>query len=274
MRLFECCYGFGDALMNVPVLKAYSESTGEKVCVATRQNNFDAFTNLDFVDKVYPIQALHSGVHVAREHGFEYAQLTQHHLFNVYRRRWPRHSLMDTPSTVARRTWKLDIDPKPVFIPTEEELAKTECFKDCQKPIVAIEAHANSSQSWSTVKHNRMLCREYLGDQFNVLWVSHVDPPNLEYVDDMKRFSRRECVAALRYCDLFLTTCSGLCVGAFGLPKEMQPKKVVMTLNRSQERVYKLQGKFEEYGFHDDLEYAWNYRLATTAIENFKENLI
>jgi hypothetical protein len=271
MKLFECAYGFGDCLMNVPLLKAYSETMGEKVCVATRSANFDAFYNLDFIETIYPISSLHEGRSVAVRENLRYVQATQHHCFNRYRAMDPHHSLVDTPK-VTGEFLNVHFDNKPIIIPTEEELAKTEELAG-DVPVVALEADCNSSQAWSTVKDYREFCRKRLGPQYKLLWLSLVPKPDLDYVDGMERFTRRECIAALRHCDLLITTGSGICVGAFGLERKMQPKKIIMTFKSSDNSRYKIVEKLNEYQHHPNIEYAWNITQANHYIKNFRKSV-
>ena len=275
MILFESCYGFGDCLMNIPLIKAYSECKNHSVHIATRNANKDAFENLDFIEKIHPITKLNEGKELAKKINLPYQQLTQHYWW----KRINQQSLMDIPSIVGKRKFDLIFPNQPIIIPTEEEISATEDLRSTI-PLIAIEADCNSNQSWVKDKSDifEKLLSQIMPTPYKILWLSKTKPipefmQKLDYVDDMHRFTRRECVAALRHCELLISTNSGFFVAAMALKNNMQPQQVLSLLSSRSERGYKIHEKILQYGWHKNLKWAFNESELGNSIEFFAKNL-
>jgi hypothetical protein len=228
--LLECSHGFGDGLYNVPLTEAFAHKYGP-VGIAVRAHCQDAWFNVPWVDEILTIPGMHGGVEAARTHGYQqYFQLTQNVHFFDFKSGDPNHSLVNTPRGVAQLHGLELPDRRPQIFLTAEELATRSLYHDGIRSV-AIEAVFKSGQSWADAA-----CFQKIVDRFanthRILWLSPevpapAFPRTAVGLDDMKRWTRRQCIAALSTADVFFSVGSGFFCASLALPQELRPPRSV-----------------------------------------------
>lgn len=237
----ESAHGFGDCLFNAPLIKAIGEKHGTKVTVTVRPHCADAFENLPFVDRVVKVQEMHHGMKWLRENGYKHAyQITQNVKFFEFRQHDNRHSLVDTPTLTGKQIG-VQFDPRPLFAASGREHSAAKTLPD-DKPIIAIESVYTSAQSWAQPAHIMQIVDKFK-DTHRILWLSNSGCPKINGVDDMLRFSRRECIMCLSRCRYFFSVGSGFFCATLALPREFQPKNTVCLWT---DELYRYEGRLTE----------------------------
>lgn len=222
----ESAHSFGDGLFNASLIKAISEKHKSKVTVAVRPHCADAFDNLPFVDKVVIIQEMGEGTQLLANLGYKNVyQITQNIKFMQFKSFDKNHSLVNTPLMTGMQLGIGYFDQRPIFIPSEKEL-KAPLKIEHDKPIIAIESVYTSSQSWAKKKHFDTIVEKFQ-DTHKILWLSNEGCPKNKNIDDMLRFTRRECICCLSLCEYFFSVGSGFFCASLALPKSQQPKNTI-----------------------------------------------
>lgn len=261
----ESAHSFGDTLFNIPLIKALHDYTGQKVAVATRQPYVDGFKNVPWVSEVFIIGGMGQGVPLLKSKGYQHVyQITQNAKFPGYQIRDPNHSLVDTPLWVGREIGLPDFDQRPIFLPTEQEIEKTnDVVRDI--PTIAIECDARSAQSWANDKDIARIIDKYKATH-RILWLSIKPAPSLGCVDDVaRRFSRRETIMCLRAAQTFYSVGSGFFCSALALPKKWQPGNIVCLW---EDRLYKYMGRLNELKWHEDITWITSRKQFSDQIES------
>lgn len=222
----ESAHGFGDICFNAPLMKAIQQRYDDQLWVAIRPHCKDGLFNLSWVHKIVEIKNMGDGISKLRSLGCDpVIQITQNVKFFEFREIDPNHSLIDTPLLTGRQLGLPDFDQRPIFIPTNEELEKTDSML-CGKPTIAIESVYNSGQSWAGPKAINQILEKYV-DTHRVLWLSNEGAPDHPNVDNLLRFTRREVIMCLRACEIFFSVGSGFFCATLSLPSGFQPVKTV-----------------------------------------------
>lgn len=259
----ESAHGFGDCLFNVPLIKAISEKHKTKVTVTVRHHCADAFNNLPFINDVIRINEMHQGEKLLRERGYEYVyQITQNIKFFEFRNADQNHSLIDTPLQTGRQIG-LDFDNRPVIIPTKEESSVLNQLTS-KLPMIAIESVYTSAQSWANREHIMQIVDAYK-DSHQILWLSNKDCPEVTNVDNMLRYTRRECIMCLSKCDYFFSVGSGFFCATLALPRRLQPKKTICLWK---DELYKYEKRLDEEKWNSEITWVHNANELTAALES------
>lgn len=247
----ESAHSFGDALFNIPLIKAISEKWRTKIVVATRKPYRDAFHNIPWVDETLVINSMGDGERVLRQHGCKVTyQITQNVKFFEFKQHDSEHSLIDTPLLTGRQIGLADFDQRPIFMPTDAELKAVQPLLTGQKTI-AVESEYRSGQSWATADDfNRI--REKFKD-YRILWLSNKDAP--PEADNMLRFTRRQVILALQACDIFFSVGSGFFCSSLALPTHLQPKRIVCLWD---DTLYKYERRITESRWHNNIQWVHN----------------
>lgn len=222
----ESAHGFGDICFNLPLMKAIQQKYNDELWVAIRPHCKDGLYNIPWVHKIIDIKNMGDGNAKLKSLGCNpVIQITQNVKFFEFRDRDPNHSLIDTPLLTGRQLGLPDFDQRPIFLPTKDELEKTDLMLSKQ-PTIAIESVYKSGQSWADRKVIKLILDKYI-DTHRILWLSNEGAPIHHNVDDMLRFTRREVIACLRACDIFFSVGSGFFCATLALPSGFQPVKTV-----------------------------------------------
>ena len=222
----ESAHGFGDGLFNSALIRELSKHHNTKVGVAVRPHCKDAFYNLPWVDEIVEIQQMNEGAKALQDLGYQRTiQITQNVKFFEFRKSDPDHSLIDTPLFTGRQLGLPDFDQRPIFYPTREELATTDCMLSDQ-PTIAIESVYTSGQSWTKRGDIQLILDKYLPTH-RILWLSNSGAPDHPNVDNLLRFSRRQAIMCLRACDIFFSVGSGFLCATLALPSGLQSTRTV-----------------------------------------------
>lgn len=253
----ESAYGFGDCLFNAPLLKAIKNLHNLPLIVAVQKQCEDAFYNLPWIDEIINISSLDEGISHFRSNGYQYTyQITQNILFLHYKQKDPTHSLIDTPSWFAHEKALSDFNPRPIFIPTSEEVnIANELLAGLDTPIIGIESVAKSGQSWIDQKAVDMILDAHINTH-KILWFSNGQCPAHPRILNMSRFTRRQLIMMLRGCEKFYTTGSGFFCAALSLAKELQPKQVIALWI---DEYYKYESRLCELQYHPNIRWAHNH---------------
>jgi len=259
--LIESCFGFGDCLFNIPLIEKIAET--EDVAVATMSHCKDAFENIDCIQELVITNSLNRfsslgfGEKEAKKRGWDYLQITQCVRFPQIKSQNPNHSLVHTAKYIGE-TMGLEIDPKPVFRPTQKELDATQFLSEESRPIIAIESDYRSGQSWLNFNHLQKIVDLY-GDTYKILWLSNDNPLIHPSVDNMSRFTIRECITSLRFCETLFTACSGFHVASLALPYSMQPDNVLCGFDWDAEKKFTVQNVVSKHRWNKNL--IWSHRF-------------
>ena len=251
----ESAHGFGDCLFNIPLIRELSIIHDTKIGVATRPHCKDAFYNIPCISEIIEIPSMGYGAEKFRHLEYDQSfQITQNIKFFEFRESDPNHSLINTPLLTGHQlNCPQNFDNRPIFIPTVSELEKTQSIIQ-DRPTIAIESVFTSGQSWADKQAFDMIVSKY-SSTHRILWLSNHEAPKIQAVDDMLRFTRRECIMCLRACDIFFSVGSGFFCSSLALPTEHQPKKIVcLWIDDS----YKYEGPLGEYKWHTDITWVHN----------------
>jgi hypothetical protein len=240
----EAAYGFGDGVFLAPLLKALAERQGFPVEVAVQKQCADAFHNLPWVRRIHHIKNLWDGKKLFEGH--TYRQVTPNVHFPRFKETNPELSLIDCAHELGRE-YGLEFDQRPLFIPTEAECIRRVGF---DKPVLAIEAHHKSGQSWANRDHFRSIVEKYKATH-DILWLSHDEP--LPGCIDLRGKSRRQLITALPQVDLFFSVGSGFFCAS--LAEGYAPKKTVCLWL---DHYYKYERRLAELGWNPDLYWVHN----------------
>lgn len=251
----ESSHGFGDLCFNLPLIRAIKEKHNDEIWVASRPHCKDALYNTPFIDKIIDIPEMQHGIHKFKSMGFKTYQITQNIKFFEFRNEHdPHHSLINTPLMTGRQLQCNDFDNRPLYYPTETEIQNTNSIIS-DKPTIAVESIYTSGQSWAdTTAFNMIL--DYYSKTHRILWLSNNNAPRVPVVDNLLRFSRRECIMCLRSADIFFSVGSGFFCASLALPKEYQPKKIVCLWI---DDLYKYEEPLNKYKWHTDITWVHNH---------------
>lgn len=271
----ESAHGFGDIYFNISLIRELKNKYNDEMWVAARTHCKDALFNIPWVDKIVEIQEMGQGIIKLKDMGcdpvFQITQNVKFVEFNPHGFANPfvpemdlgvlcegdawSHSLVHTPLWTGRQLHcPPNFDNKPIFIPTDDEILKTESMVQ-DRPTIAIESVYTSGQSWSDKRAIDAIVSKY-ADTHRILWLSNQGAPEITAVDDMLRFTRRECISCLRTCDIFFSVGSGFFCASLGLPEALQPKKIVCLWT---DDVYKYEDPLNEYKWHPDITWIHNH---------------
>jgi len=257
----ESAHGFGDCLFNAPLIKAIGEKHGTTVDVTVRPHCADAFTNFPFIGKIIHVQEMNHGVRLLRQQGYQHVyQITQNVKFFEFRQHDNHHSLIDTPALTGKQIG-VEFDPRPLFAASPKELAAASSLPDV--PTIAIESVYKSAQSWAQRNHVMEIVEKFKSTH-RILWLSNEGCPNAPNIDNMLRFSRRECIMCLQKCSYFFSVGSGFFCASLALPKECQPKHIVCLWT---DDLYRYEGRLSEFKWHPQITWIHNARDLTTALQ-------
>lgn len=245
----ESSHAFGDSLFNIPLIKAIHDHFGCKITVGTKEQYRDGYYNIPWIEEVITIGGMGYGVLWFKRNGYKNVfQITQNAKFPHYKTIDQEHSLIDTPTWVGRELGFPEFDPKPIFIPTQQEIDNTESLLT-PEPTIAIESEARSGQSWAESDDINQIIDKYK-DTHRILWLSNTQAPECSKIDGLKRFSRREVIMCLRAADMFFSVGSGFFCSALALEKQYQPKKIICLWR---DQMYKYKGRLAELQWHKDI---------------------
>jgi ADP-heptose:LPS heptosyltransferase len=252
----ESAFSFGDALFNVPLIKAIADHHRCKIVVATKSQYADAFMNLGFIEAIHTIENLGEGMAYFQQNPVYWKsyQITQFTKFYDYKETDPEHSLLDTPSYIGRDLGIPAFNPKPIFMPTLRELANTEANIFGSGPFIAIESEARSGQSWADSNAIQIIIEAHK-DTHKILWLSLTPAP--EGTIDLKQLTRREVIMCLRHVDIFYSVGSGFFCAALALLEMYQPKKIRCLWI---DNLYKYKDKLTQNKWHKDIEWIDNHQ--------------
>jgi len=250
----ESAHGFGDLIFNLPLIKAIHTKYNDTVWVATRPHCKDALFNIPWIDKIVEIQQMNQGIQLLKNMGCDPVfQITQNVQFFHFVKKDKKHSLINTPLLTGKELGCQDFNNRPIFLPTEKEIENTDSII-LDKPTIAIESVYNSGQSWANKKSFDIIVAKY-AHTHRILWLSNANAPKLPTIDNMLRFTRRECVMCLRACDILFSVGSGFFCSALALPAHHQPKKIVCLWIDND---YRYEKPLAEYKWHPDIEWIHN----------------
>lgn len=258
----ESCYGFGDALFNIPLIKAISEKHKTKIGVATMPHCMDAFSNIPWISEVISIPGLNHGHPILTKLGYNKVfQITQNVKFEEFRVTNPEHSLIDTPLWTGRQLGLPDFDQRPIFIPTKEELATGAKYND-PMPSIMIESVYKSGQSWADNKAFQMILDKYKSDH-RICWMSNQNAPQVPHLDDMLRWTRRQIICSLPYSKVFFSVGSGFFCS--NLAEGAQAKKVICLWTNS---YYKYEERIAQLNLHPNIVWVHNHSELEKALSD------
>ncbi len=249
----ESAYGFGDCLFNLPLIKAVSEKYNQKVSVAVKPHCADAFKNIPWIEQVDIINNLNEGYSNYLKAGYQAYQFTQNVKFEQFRSYDESHSLIDTPLLSAKQLGINNLNQKPIFIPTEQELYDGNRYND-GIPTIAVESVYTSGQSWASQEDFNLIVNKFK-DTTRICWLSNKNAPHTKYIDDMLRWTRRTCICSLRHCHTMFSVGSGFFCAAMALPPELQPKRIICLWIDS---YYRYEQRIKELGFHNNITWVHN----------------
>ena len=99
----------------------------------------------------------------------------------------------------------------PAFFPTKEELDWAEEFagRFNNKPLLGVESHFSSQQSYMNKEHNDKIVNKYYKD-YHVLWLCNGNyPSSKEKIVDMGEFNRRQISTLMPKLSLLVSSFSG-----------------------------------------------------------------
>lgn len=264
----ESSHNFGDVCFNLPLIKAIHEKHQKPVWVASKSHCKDALLNIPWVDKI--IETKQMGQGISRLYNLScdpVFQITQNIKFFEFRKHDPKHSLIDTPLHTGRQLGLPDFDQRPIFIPTEFELAKTRSIKSDQ-PTIGIETVYKSAQSWAEQHAFQMILDQYLPTH-RILWLSNEGAPKHEHVDDLLRFNRREVIMCLQACDIFFSVGSGFFCASMALPAAYQPKKIVCLWT---DLLYRYEEPLNKHKWHPDIIWVHNHNELDRCLNKLQQS--
>ena len=245
----ESALGFGDALFNIPLIRAISERYQCKVGVAVMPHCADAFENIPWIDKILHIPAINHGTRVLRASGYDTIfQLTQNTKFLEFKDRDPNHSLIDTPLLTGRQLGLGDFDQKPIFLPTPAEMSVGARYDD-GLPNIVVESMFTSGQSWATSEALELIINKY-SKTHRICWCSNSGAPQTKYMDNMLRWTRREIITSFQHCQTMFSVGSGFFCAALALPKHLQPRRIVCLWI---DGLYRYEKRITELRLHDNI---------------------
>lgn len=249
----ESAYSFGDALFNIPLIKAiHAYFLPNEIIVATKRQYRDAFVNIPEITNVIDINDIYHGMPILEKIGcHKTIQITQNSRFQHFRSIDPNHSLIDTPLWIGREIGVPDFDQRPIINLTAEELTSTDQILESNKPTIAIESQAFSGQSWATQKDVDLIVDKFKNTH-RILWLSNQNAPNIPHVDNLLRYTRRQVIACLRAADKFFSVGSGFFCASLALPPELQPKEIVCLWEDS---LYRYKQPLREKKWHNNIEW-------------------
>jgi hypothetical protein len=238
------------------LIRELKKMYNDKVWVAVQPHCKDALFNVPYVDKIVEIQQMNQGLTKLKEMGCNPVfQITQNIKFEEFRNNGhPNHSLIHTPLWTGRQLGCItDWDNRPMFFPTQNESMVGASVKD--KPTIAIESVFKSAQSWADKKAINTIVAKYTKTH-RILWLSNEGAPNIPAIDDMLRFSRRECIMCLQACDVFFSVGSGFFCASLALEQNRQPKKTVCLWT---DTYYKYEEPLAEYEWNPNITWVHNH---------------
>jgi len=259
----ESAHGFGDLCFNAGLIKAIQEKFNDEIWVATRPHCKDALYNLPWISKIVDIPDMGHGEKKLKSMGCsEFIQITQNIRFFEFKKENPNHSLIDTPKLVAKSLGINDFNQKPIFIPSKQEIEKSESL-NTEQPTIAITSVYTSGQSWADKKAFDTIIEKFLPTH-RILWLSNQDAPKHKNVDNMLRFTRREVTCSLRFCDIFFSVGSGFFCASMGLQEEFQPKKINCLWK---DDLYRYEEPINKHKWHKNLTWIHDYKELIKCIE-------
>lgn len=250
--LVELAYGFGDAVFGLPLLKKLSEQNGGPIGVATMPHCVDAFQNVPFIDEIVRINGLNEGHRASKELKYrDYKQITPNVYFFEFKSD-PEHSLIDTPKLIGRKFGIELTDQRPLIYLTDEELHGMRQKYNDGIPSIAIESHYKSGQSWAGPADFQKIVDKF-AKKFRIMMLSPetplpILPPGSVGFDDMKRWTRRQCLGALSTAEYFFNVGSGFLCASLSFPIELRPKNIYSLWLDS---TYKYEKRISELGLAD-----------------------
>jgi hypothetical protein len=253
----ESAHGFGDSLFNVPLIRELSLLHNTKIGVAVRPHCKDAFYNVPWVSEIIEIPQMWHGIKALQDLGYKHQiQITQNVKFFEFRNDHdPQHSLIHTPLWTGRQLNCPEFDNKPLIFPTSEEIMVGSTMLAENRPTIAIESTYTSAQSWADKKAFDAIMGKY-AQTHRILWLSNENAPSIPAVDNMLRFTRRECIMCLQACEIFFSVGSGFFCASLALDRPRQPKKIVCLWV---DDLYRYEGPVVEYGWHPDITWVHNH---------------
>ena len=227
--LIELAYGFGDCVMGLPLIEEFSKRIGCPVGIATMPHCIDAFQNVPFINDIVPIGGLDGGRAAAKAHGYkEYRQITPNSYFPHLKNANPNHSLIDTSKEIGEQFGITVTNQRPKLYLTDDELYGMRRTYDDGIRSIAIESHFKSGQSWANAESFQMIVDKFALTHRIMMLSPETPLPKLPAgavgFDDMKRWTRRQCIGALTTAEYFFNVGSGFFCASLSLPSELQPK--------------------------------------------------
>jgi len=251
----ESSHSFGDICFNISLIREIKKKCNDDVWIAIRSPFKDALYNVPWVDKIIEIQQMWDGVSRLRSMGCNPVfQITQNVKFLQFKQIDNNHSLINTPLMTGKELGIENFDNRPLLFPTDQEIRNTDNIIS-NTPTIAIENVYNSGQSWADETAFNMILDKY-SKTHRILWLSNSKIPNYPNIDDLSRFSRRECIMCLRASDIFFSVGSGFFCSSLSLPKIYQPKKIVCLWI---DDFYKYEEPLSKYNWHDSITWVHNH---------------
>lgn len=261
----EIAFGFGDCIFGIPAIKLISETHGCGVDVAVQAQCSDAFLNVPFINKTINVDNCWSGIGHFHDQRYDFAyQLTPYSKFNHYKSLDPSFSLLDCSKRLASELGIEVTDQRPlIYLSDQEKLAAANFLAKLSngKPVVAIESHAKSGQSWADLTAVRKII-DYWKNKAHILWLSHTQA--VEDTLGLANYTRREIIAMLCGIDHFYSVGSGFFCAS--LVEGLKPKHTtVMWIDES----YKYTRRLSELGWNDDITWAHNIIELEAALHSY-----
>jgi len=219
----ESCYGFGDGCFNIPLIEAIAEKYNSRISVAVKKSCEDVFYNVPCIKEIINISDLYQGINHYNRHKIKNFQITQNCYFPTYRNEDCEHSLASTALVVGNKVCGVDFNPRPKIYLNDTELSAINKLDKSVKNV-AIESEYYSGQSWANDNDFERLIIANPNVKF--WWLSLRKPQfnygNIIYASSM--MTRRECVALISNCDLFVSVGSGMFCATLSMIK--QPKNI------------------------------------------------
>ncbi len=249
----ESAYSFGDALFNIPLIKAiHAYYLPKEIIIATKNKYRDAFVNVPEITNIIDIEDIYHGIPILEKMGCnKVIQITQNAKFQQFKSIDQNHSLIDTPLWIGREIGIPDFDQRPIINLTDEELISTEPILQSDRPTIAIESQAFSGQSWAAQKDIDTIVNKFKYTH-RILWLSNHNAPNIPNVDNMLRYTRRQVIACLRSVDKFFSVGSGFFCASLALPQSLQPKQIICLWTDS---LYRYKQPLREKQWHNDIKW-------------------